>query len=606
MSLLSRRSKSTKKAARRRRPSLRPDFELLEDRRLLAPLNFLVTNNADSGPGSLRQAIIDANTTSGADTIGFNIAVGAISETAIPKPSSTPIDNTAGPDGNLWFTERDANQIGRITPAGAITEFRVPTTNSDPIGITAGPDGNLWFTERSANQIGRITPVDTTTSAAIVVPVNAVITTPGGTVYPANSTIPSGTLLPTGTIAEYAILTTSSYLGEITAGPDGNLWFTERSANANQIGRITPTGAITEFRVPTTNSDPIGITAGPDGNLWFTEANGNQIGRITPVDTTTSAAIVVPVNAVITTPGGTVYPANSTIPSGTLLPTGTIAEYAIPTTISGPIPSSDPVDITAGPDGNLWFTERSANQIGRITPAGIIAEYAIPKPNSAPEGITAGPDGNLWFAEDLGNQIGRITPSGIIAEYAIPTPGSTPVDITAGPDGNLWFTELNGNKIGRVTVSSAGLTISPLSELPTITDPVVIDGYTQPGASPNTLAVGDNAVLLIDLSGASAGIGVDGLVISAGGSTVRGLIINDFVAGPSTPGFIPNGGKGISLGTAGGNTIVGNFIGTDPSGGIAQPNTFSGVLTTTAGNQIGGTAPGTATSSRATTSASSS
>ena len=136
-------------------------------------------------------------------------------------------------------------------------------------------------------------------------------------------------------------------------------------------------------------------------------------------------------------------------------------------------------------------------------------------------------------------------------------------------------------------------TISPASALPGITDPVVIDGYTQAGASPNTLAVGDNAVLLIDLSGASAGIGVDGLVISAGGSTVRGLIINDFVAGPIiTPGFIPNGGKGISLGSAGGNTIVGNFIGTDASGGIARPNTFTGVLATTAGNQIGGTAPG--------------
>ena len=135
-------------------------------------------------------------------------------------------------------------------------------------------------------------------------------------------------------------------------------------------------------------------------------------------------------------------------------------------------------------------------------------------------------------------------------------------------------------------------TIAPTSALPAIPDPVIIDGYTQPGASPNTLADGDNAVLLIDLSGAAAGIGVDGLVISAGGSTVRGLIINDFVAGSSTPGFIPNGGKVISLGTAGGNTIVGNFIGTAASGGVARTNTFSGVIATTAGNQIGGTAPG--------------
>ncbi len=55
-------------------------------------------------------------------------------------------------------------------------------------------------------------------------------------------------------------------------------------------------------------------------------------------------------------------------------------------------------------------------------------------------------------------------------------------------------------------------TISPASALPTITDPVVIDGYTQPGASPNTLANGDNAVLLIELDGSNAGAGSPGLV----------------------------------------------------------------------------------------------
>ena len=55
-------------------------------------------------------------------------------------------------------------------------------------------------------------------------------------------------------------------------------------------------------------------------------------------------------------------------------------------------------------------------------------------------------------------------------------------------------------------IPGAGVhTISPASALPTITDPVVIDGYTQPGASPNTLAVGDDAVLLIDLDGGNAG-----------------------------------------------------------------------------------------------------
>jgi hypothetical protein len=37
-----------------------------------------------------------------------------------------------------------------------VTEFPIPTTNSVPSGITTGPDGNLWFTEAGANQIGEV------------------------------------------------------------------------------------------------------------------------------------------------------------------------------------------------------------------------------------------------------------------------------------------------------------------------------------------------------------------------------------------------------------------------------------------------------------------
>src|SRR5262249_3157082 len=55
-------------------------------------------------------------------------------------------------------------------------------------------------------------------------------------------------------------------------------------------------------------------------------------------------------------------------------------------------------------------------------------------------------------------------------------------------------------------IPGAGVhTIQPSSALPTITDAVNINGYSQPGASPNTLTVGDNAVLEIQLNGAAAG-----------------------------------------------------------------------------------------------------
>jgi hypothetical protein len=82
-------------------------------------------------------------------------------------------------------------------------------------------------------------------------------------------------------------------------------------------------------------------------------------------------------------------------------------------------------------------------------------------------------------------------------------------------------------------IPGSGLkTISPTTALPTITDPVIIDGYTQPGASANTNAAGSglglNTVLQIELNGTSAGATASGLIISGGNSTVRGLVVNRF------------------------------------------------------------------------------
>ena len=107
---------------------------------------------------------------------------------------------------------------------------------------------------------------------------------------------------------------------------------------------------------------------------------------------------------------------------------------------------------TRRPGRQSWFTEISGNRIGRITPSGTVTEFSSGiTASSQPSGITAGPDGNLWFTErQSGNRIGRITPTGTMTEFSsgISAKGSAPNGITAGPDGNLWFTENGGNRIG--------------------------------------------------------------------------------------------------------------------------------------------------------------
>jgi hypothetical protein len=123
-------------------------------------------------------------------------------------------------------------------------------------------------------------------------------------------------------------------------------------------------------------------------------------------------------------------------------------------------------------------------------------------------------------------------------------------------------------------------TINLLSQLPQITQQLTIDGYTQPGTSPNTLAVGNNAVLLIEVNGAGAGADADGIRFGSSNNTVKGLILTGF-DGVAVVGSSTNG-----------NVIAGNFIGTDSTGTVARPNRVGIFFTGTATNiTIGGTSP---------------
>ena len=119
-------------------------------------------------------------------------------------------------------------------------------------------------------------------------------------------------------------------------------------------------------------------------------------------------------------------------------------------------------------------------------------------------------------------------------------------------------------------IDSGPQTITPVSALPTITDPVILDGTTQPGNAGSPL---------IEIDGASAGANANGLRIAAGNSTVLGLVINRF------------GGNGILLETNGGNVVQGCYLGTDLAGTAALGNGL-GLDVTSRANLIGGTTTG--------------
>lgn len=104
-------------------------------------------------------------------------------------------------------------------------------------------------------------------------------------------------------------------------------------------------------------------------------------------------------------------------------------------------------------------------------------------------------------------------------------------------------------------------TIQPLSALPTITEAVTIDGWSEPDFA---------GTPVIELNGNMAGVLVSGLRITAAGSTVRGLVINRF----QLYGVVIVGSG------ADGNVIAGNYIGTDVTGTAPLANSAWGVLIT--------------------------
>jgi hypothetical protein len=132
--------------------------------------------------------------------------------------------------------------------------------------------------------------------------------------------------------------------------------------------------------------------------------------------------------------------------------------------------------------------------------------------------------------------------------------------------------------------ASAVHTITPASPLPALTDAAgaLIDGYSQPGAAPNTLPVGSNAQMRIEIDGSAAGVGADGLRLTAGSNKVRGLVINGFDE------------FGIHVTSSRGNAIAGNYVGTDPTGLVDRSRMTAGVYVESdaPNNFIGGTSPG--------------
>lgn len=324
---------------------------------------------------------------------------------------------------------------------------------------------------------------------------------------------------------------TSTYVGPITAGPDGNVWFVEAFdtinrpfTTSNAIARITPTGVVSTVvpssALPATHV--YSLTTGSDGNAWFggfrsVEGSAFQgvVGRVTPAGGLT--VFVVPnaftvdritpgrdgnlwITATGSNTGGASFAASVT-------PSGTITEFPLPGT---------PYNITASTSdrhGNLWvgftlaslvISQADKTVVERITPTGKVTRYVLPPYHvpAAPidgfglshpayhaaitiNGLATGADGNVWISEGTNSSlsiprfIARVTPSGKFSQFKVLPRGveGDPGLIVAGPGRQLSFmvahefavVSYRQFKIGRISTTGH----VSLVGLPKSTDPQV-------------------------------------------------------------------------------------------------------------------------------------
>ena len=534
-----------------------------------------VSNTNDAGPGSLRQAIIDANASPGTQTISFNIP-GAGVHTITPTSALPNITDTVVIDG---YTQ----------PGASVNTLAVGNNAVLLIEIDGSAQGTDLFHLVSDNNVIRglvinRAPFDgiqlDSANGGNVIEGNFIGTDPTGTIARGNGRfgvslffVPSANNLIGGTSPAARNLISGNGDGVVIGSP----------GSTNNVVRGNYIGTTASGTAPLGNGRyGVGVGNGATGNrilsnvIDYNGALGIDLGGtgVTPNDTGDGDSGENNFQNFPEISSAVRNGSNITV-RGTLNSTPNTNGFIVEFFAS---PACDPSGNGEG--------QRFLGTINVNTDAGGNAVF-----NSTLAASTAGGEALTATATDPAGNTSEFSQCVTIQN----TPQTFTVTTTADSGaGSLRqaITDANANSFGVDTIAfniaGAGTkTISLLSALPDITDAVVIDGYTQAGASVNNSVTTDNAVLLIELNGASAGAGANGLTLTAaaGGSTVRGLVINRFAA------------DGISLNGGDNNVISGNFIGTDATGLVDLGNGGLGIesefFTNSNDNLIGGLTPAT-------------
>jgi hypothetical protein len=562
---------SARTTVRARRPASRPRLEALEDR--LAPAIFTVANTNDSGSGSLRQAILNANAAPGLDTIDFAIAGSGV-HTIVPLSALPAITDAVTIDGTSQpgFTTTPLIEIDGAS-AGAANGLAVTGGSSTIKDLVVNRFQYFGIALESNSNIVEGCWVGTTNTGAAAagngfsgIFVNGNSNTIGGTIAAFANVVSAngfhGVQLQSGAADN---IVEGNFIGTNAAGTaalgnsyDGLTLFL--GANTNVIGGLSASAA----NVISGNDRANISVLSPGTTTNFIE--GNKIGT-----NAAGSAAVAPTS---------LPPAGSTHGIGVWLLGGATDNLVGGTAsgasnqISGNATNGVQID-GSGTSGNVI----EGNNIG-------LKSAGLNKLGNAQSGVLI----------DSGASSNVVGGSAVAARNFISGNGSHGVEIR---DSGTFGNSVEGNDIGLPfsgsnvvgnTFDGVAIYLGAADNLVGTTANIIAEngraGVTivSPGTSGNIVSgntIGDlsepNAIG-VWIAGGATGNTVGGTTSSArnliSSNTTYGVVMTD----PGTNG----------------NVVEGNYIGLDSTGTAPRGNGSDGVFiaTSASGNTIGGTAPG--------------
>lgn len=241
------------------------------------------------------------------------------------KPTGLAIHRYGSVFNNtLFFTEYDGNRIGSlrydsVSVKWILKEFTIPTGSSKPVDIAVDGQGLVWFSESEANKIGRFDPWTAEFSEYPVEPRNKPL---GVAVDKYNFvwfTIPDANKIVrldprSGLCDTYDAPTDRCKPTYIEADAQGNIWFTE--FESSRIGKLLLNSTqFFEYNLPDNYAGPYHISISRStGDVWVTETRKNGIVRIL-LEITSTWSTATLISAVQSTSTAT---SSVTISTGTL------------------------------------------------------------------------------------------------------------------------------------------------------------------------------------------------------------------------------------------------------------------------------------------------